>query len=224
MKIEGKINIEKVTIGGIDYLPQKEYISKSCNGCDLYNGVCPVNKVCKCFGDGIILKQKGWVKPTLTDYTTIRSYQDACVALHRLPLILSDVQAIDDTTIAMLQLETIAEAIRGDEGPLLFDSRVTTSAYAPCFGRYKEEEMDAQPDMLRESALWVHTGAGVKDIFAMSHIAKINTNGYKCINPRIMQHSYEKAMYLGGRRFVKFWATYFGLAFDGDDFYIKHPI
>lgn len=124
----------------------------------------------------------------------------------------------------MIQLETIAEAIRGNEGPLLFDSRVTTSAYAPCFGRYMAEEMADEGDVLRESALWVHTGDGVKDIFAMSNIVKINTNGYKCINPRIMQHSYEKAMYLGGRRFVKLWATYFGLAFDGDDFYIKQPI
>lgn len=221
MKIEGKINIEKVTIGGIDYLPQKEYKSQSCNGCDFYSYPCPVNEVCKCFGDGIILKQKGWVRPTLTDYNTIRSYEDACVALHRLPLILSDVQAIDDYPIAMIQLETIAEAIRGDEGPLLFDSRVTTSAYAPCFDRYMAEEMADQGDVLRESALWVHTGDGVKDIFAMSHIAKINTNGYKCINPRIMQHSYEKAQYLGGRNFIQLWATYFGLAFDGDDFYIK---
>ena len=224
MKIKGKINIDSVNIGGIDYFPQDEYVSKSCNGCDLYNGVCPVNNVCKCFGDGIILKQKGWVRPTLTDYTTIRSYEDACVALHRLPLSLSDVQAIDDFTIAMLQLETIAEAIRGEDGPILFDSRVATSSYAPCFGRYVEEEMADQSDVLRESALWVHTGAGVNDIFAMSHIAKIETNGYKCINPRIMQHSYEKAQYLGGRRFVKLWATYFGLIFDYDDFYIKKPI
>lgn len=224
MNIEGAINIEKVTIGGIDYFPQKEYKSQSCIGCDLYHGSCMAKRVCKCFGSDIILKKIGWVTPTLTDYTTIRGYEDACVALHRLPLNLSDVQAIDDTTIAMLQLETIAEAIRGEDGPILFDSRVTTSAYAPCFGRYMAEEMADQGDVLRESALWVHTGAGVKDIFAMSHIAKINTNGYKCINPRIMQHSYEKAMYLGGRRFVKFWATYFGLAFDGDDFYIKQNI
>lgn len=124
----------------------------------------------------------------------------------------------------MLQLETIAEAIRGEDGPILFDSRMESYAYAPYFGRYKEEEMDGQPDMLQESALWVHTGDGVKDLFAMSHIAKIATNGYKYINPRIMQHSYEKAQYLGGRRFVKLWATYFGLAFDGDDFYIKQNI
>lgn len=224
MNIEGSINIEKVTIGGCDYFPQKEYKSQSCIGCDLYHGGCTSNKVCKCFGIDIILKKIGWVKPTLTDYTTIRSYEDACVALHRLPLILSDVQAIDDTSIAMLQLETIAEAIRGNDGPVLFDSSVTSCAYAPCFGRYKEEEMDANPDVLRESALWVHTETGVKDLFAMSHIAKIETNGYKCINPRFMQHSYEKAQYLGGRHFIHLWATYFGLAFDGDDFYIKQTV
>ena len=57
----------------------------------------------------------------------------------------------------------------------------------------------------------------------MSHITKIETNGYKCINPRIMQHSYEKAQYLGGRRFVHLWAIYFGLTFDNNDFYIKQP-
>ena len=223
MNIEGSINIEKVTIGGCDYFPQKEYKSQSCIGCDLYHGCCTAKRVCKCFGSDIILKKIGWVTPTLTDYTTIRGYEDACVALHRLPLNLSDVQAIDDTTIAMLQLETIAEAIRGEDGPILFDSRMASCAYAPYFGRYMEVEMDDQPDVLKESALWVHTGDGVKDIFAMSHIAKIATNGYKCINPRIMQYSYEKAQYLGGRRFVKLWATYFGLTFDDDDFYIKQP-
>lgn len=84
--------------------------------------------------------------------------------------------------------------------------------------------MDANPDVLRESALWVHTETGVKDLFAMSHIAKIETNGYKCINPRFMQHSYEKAQYLGGRHFIHLWATYFGLIFDYDDFYIKQSI
>ena len=226
MNIEGKINIEKVTIGGIDYYPQKEYSYKSCMGCDLYHSGCKANKVCKCFGDGIILKQKGWVRPNLTDYTTIRSYEDACIALNREPLnlTLSDVQGINDSTIAMLQLETIAEAIRGNEGPLLFDSRVTTSAYAPCFGHYMKAEMDDQPDVLQESALWIDCGTAVKYLFAMSHIAKIETNGYKCFNPRIMQHSYEKAQYLGGRHFIHLWATYFGLIFDYDDFYIKKPI
>lgn len=226
MNIEGKINIEKVTIGGRDYYPQKEYSYKSCMGCDLYHSGCTANKVCKCFGGGIILRLNGSEKPTLTDHTTIRCYEDACIALQRAPLNLNptDVHGIDRSTIAMILLETIAEAIRGNDGPLLFDSRVTTSAYAPCFGRYTGEEMDDQPDMLRESALWVHTGDGVKDIFAMSHIVKIETNGYKCINPRFMQHSYEKAMYLGGRHFVQFWATYFGLTFDDDDFYIKQTV
>lgn len=124
----------------------------------------------------------------------------------------------------MLQLETIAEAIRGNDAPVLFDSSETSYVYAPCFGLYTEEDMYGQGDELQESALWVHTGTALKYIFAMSHITKIANNGYKCINPRIMQHSYEKAMYLGGRRFVKLWATYFGLSFDGDDFYIKQPI
>ena len=57
----------------------------------------------------------------------------------------------------------------------------------------------------------------------MSYIAKIETNGYKCFNPRIMQHSYEKAQYLGGRHFIHLWAIYFGLTFDNDDFFIKQP-
>ena len=226
MNIEGKINIEKVTIGGIDYYPKKEYSSWSCIGCDLYHGRCTVNKVCKCFGNGIILKKKGSYNPTLKDHTTLRSYEDACIALNRSPLNLnlSDVREISDYTIAMIQLETIAEAIRGNEGPLLFDSRVTTSAYAPCFGHYMKAEMDDQPDVLQESALWIDCGTAVKYLFAMSHIAKIETNGYKCFNPRIMQHSYEKAQYLGGRHFIHLWAIYFGLIFDYDDFYIKQPI
>lgn len=228
MNIEGSINIEKVTIGGIDYFPIKVYSSDSdcCYGCDLYHGQCTVNKVCKCFGDGIILKKNGSDKPTIKDYTTIRSYEDACIALNREPLnlTLSDVQGINDSTIAMIQLETIAEDIRGNEGPILFDSSVTICVFAPCFGRYMQSEMDGQPDVLRESALWVDRENGDKEIFAMSHYARILTNGYKCFNPRIMQRSYEKAQYLGGRHFIHLWAIYFGLTFGYDDFYIKQPI
>lgn len=228
MNIEGKINIEKITIGGIDYFPIKAYPSDSdcCYGCDLYHGQCTVNKVCKCFGDGIILKKNGSYNPTLKDYTTIRSYEDACIALNRSPLnlTLSDVQGINDSTIAMIQLETIAEAIQGEDGPVLFDSNATSCVYAPCFGRYTKKEMVEQPDVFRESALWVNRENGNMDLFAMSHIAKIEANGYKCFNPRIMQHSYEKAQYLGGRHFIHLWAIYFGLIFDYDDFYIKQSI
>ena len=226
MNIEDKFNIDKITIGGIDYLPQKEYSYKSCIGCDLYRIGCMVNKVCKCFGDGIILKKKESYNPTLKDHTTIRSYEDACIALDRAPLnlTLSDVQGINDSTIAMIQLETIAEAIRGEDGPIQFDSSDTSFAYAPFFGHYMKEEMDYQPDVLCESALWVNRENGDKEIFAMSHIAKMETNGYKCINPRIMQRSYEKAQHLGGRHFIHLWAIYFGLIFDYDDFFIKQSI
>lgn len=215
------MSIEKITIDGKDYVPVKGFEMPVCYGCSFFETPSTACSLCKVLGDDYIFREAHIPLPTTGDYTTIRSYVDACMALHRAPLILSDAQDIPDSTIDMLQLETIAEAIRGNDGPLLFDSRVTTSAYAPCFGRYVEEEMADQSDVLRESALWVHTGAGVKDLFAMSHIAKIETNGYKCINPRIMQHSYEKAQYLGGRNFIQLWATYFGLAFDGDDFYIK---
>lgn len=55
MNIEGKINIDKITIGGIDYFPQAEYSKNTCYGCDLHHGRCTVNRVCKCFGNGIIL-------------------------------------------------------------------------------------------------------------------------------------------------------------------------
>ena len=216
------MSIEKITIDGKDYIPVKGFKRLGCVGCSFFdNNESTACSLCRVLGENYIFREAHTPLPTTGDYTTIRRYVDAFMALHRAPLILSDVHDIPDSTIDMLQLETIAEAIRGDDGPILFDSRVTTSAYAPCFGRYMESEMDDLPDVLRESALWVHTGTVVKEIFAMSHIAKIETNGYKCINPRFMQHSYEKAQYLGGRHFVQLWATYFGLTFDDDDFYIK---
>ena len=218
------MNIEKITVDGKNYVPVKEYNHASCLGCDFYSERCTARNVCKCFGENVIMREEGTSRPTLTDYTTIRSYNDACIALRRAPLTISDLHDIGDSTIAMLLLETIAEAIRGKEGPILFDSSAASCVYAPCFGRYTGEEMDVQDDVLRKSALWVHTGAGIKDIFAMSHIARIETNGYKCFNPRIMQHSYEKAQYLGGRHFIHLWAIYFGLIFDYDDFFIKKPI
>lgn len=228
MNIEGKINIDKITIGGIDYFPKKVYsnVNDCCYGCDLYHGRCTANKVCTCFGNGIILKKNGSYNPTIKDYTTIRSYEDACIALNRAPLnlTLSDVQGIDDSTIAMLQLETIAEAIRGKDGPVLLDSRVISCVYVPRFARFMHGEMYGQPDVLVKSALWVYAENGVREIFAMSNIIKTDTIGYKCINPRIMQHSYEKAQYLGGRHFIQLWATYFGLTFDNDDFFSIQPV
>lgn len=218
------MSIEKITIDGKDYIPVKGFERLGCIGCSFFDNESTACSLCKVLGDDYIFREAHIPLPTTGDYTTIRSYVDACMALHRAPLILSDVQDIPDSTIDMLQLETIAEAILGMDEPIIFDSKATSCVYAPCFGRYMQAEMDDQSDVLRESALWVDRENGDKDLFAMSHIAKIETNGYKCINPRFMQRSYEKAQYLGGRHFVQYWATYFCLTFDDDDFYIKQPI
>lgn len=219
MNIEGAINIEKVTIGGIDYFPQKEYVRQSCNGCDLYNGVCPANKVCNCFGNGIILKKKGRVKPTLTDYTTIHSYVDACIALDRSPVANFDKLCINDSLAAFIQLMTIAEAIRGHDGAIPNDNKKKVRYYAPKFIRISYDEIKEAHEDVKRTALWVDNGEYERELFACVSVEESETTPYFGYSPTLLQLSQSKARYFGGRRFIQLWAMYYGMTFKTDNYF-----
>lgn len=219
MNIKGKINIDKVTIGGCDYLPQKEYSYKSCMGCDLYHSGCTANKVCKCFGDGIILKKKGSVKPNLTDYTTIQSYEDACIALDRTPVANFNKVCINDSLAAFIQLTTIAEGIRGNDGTIPNDNKENVRYYAPKFSRISYDKFRAEYEDVKRTALWVDNGDDERELFACMSVEESEKTTYFGYSPTLLQLSSAKARYLGGRRFIQLWAMYYGMTFKTDNYY-----
>lgn len=219
MNIEGSINIEKVTIGGCDYLPQKEYSYKSCMGCDLYHSGCTANKVCKCFGDGIILKKKGSVKPNLTDYTTIQSYEDACIALDRRPVADFSKVCINDSLAAFIQLATIAEAIRGHELTIPNYNNQKVSYFAPIFIRISYDEIKGECEAVKRTALWVDNGDNESELFACLSVEESEKTTYFGYSPTLLQLNPEKALYFGGRRFIQLWAMYYGMVFLNNNYF-----
>lgn len=219
MNIEGSINIEKVTIGGCDYFPQKEYKSQSCMGCDLYHGSCTAKRVCKCFGSDIILKKIGWVTPTLTDYTTIQSYVDACIALDREPVGPFYEGLLDNKLINFIKLTTIAEAIRGHDGAIPNDNNKKVRYYAPKFIRISYDEIKEAPEDVKRTALWVDNGENERELFACMSVEESETTPYFGYSPTLLQLSPSKARYFGGRRFIQLWALYYGMTFKTDNYF-----
>jgi hypothetical protein len=213
------MKIEKIIIDGKGYVPQKECKYNSCLGCDLYRGRCMINKGCRLFGNGIILKRAGFSTPTLTDYTTIKSYEDACIALCVDPIY--SFTSSNESHVALIQLETIAEAIRGKDGPVQINSNGGDYYFFPYFEHYKEREIKYLTDGCKNTGLWINAINNSMEVLALANVTEYVSSGYRQLNPRLAQLSYEKAEYFGGRNFIQLWATYFGLTFDKDNFYIK---
>lgn len=215
------MKVEKIIVDGVEYVPSPEIKEWSCIGCDFYRGQCVMNKICKCFGsERVIMTEANKMKPTLDNFLSIRSYADACVALGLEP-IHDSITLLDAETIAFMKLRTIAEAIRGKDGPVQINSNGGDYYFFPYFEHYKEREIKYLTDGCKNTGLWINAINNSMEVLALANVTEYVSSGYRQLNPRLAQLSYEKAEYFGGRNFIQLWATYFGLTFDKDNFYIK---
>ena len=91
--------------------------------------------------------------PTLSDYTTIRSYEDACVALGIEPtlnksLIVRNGDSVEDLfelpkhIVAQMKLETICRALWGGEVKVYPDPKGERTYWYPWFALYTKDEME----------------------------------------------------------------------------------
>lgn len=165
------------------------------------------------FGDEIEFKRK----PTLDDYTTIKTYEDACEALGMVPMLnQSDYELTDDNgymvyfpphIIALMKLETISRALWGRTWKPKPNAEGSENFYYPVFTLYTQQEIEDMDEDERESLLFASANNSMTAGFGCLSVA--NSSSYECadISFRLYQEDSEKAKYFG-KQFIELWAEY----------------
>lgn len=144
-------------------------------------------------------------KPTLDDYKTIRTYEDACKALGE--PIFEDPNNLPNHIIALMKLETISRALWGRNWQPQPDAEGNNVFWFPWFALWTKKEVeDMKPEqrgaLLSANAL---NGANAGFGFLTAH----NRSSYANANVgfRLCQETEEKAKYFG-QQFIELWAEY----------------
>lgn len=157
-------------------------------------------------------------KPTLDDYKTIRTYEDACVALKQDAIRVDSVNG-DTTTVltnggdrvnmpshivALMKLETISRALWGRNFQPKPDGEGSKVYWYPWFALWTKKEVeDMNPEQRGAllSAAGAYAGFGSLSAYYRSSYAPANF-GF-----RLCQETEEKAKYFG-QQFIELWAEY----------------
>ena len=161
------------------------------------------------------------VKPTIDDYTTIKTYEDACEALGISPISTTEHDDDNDVVqtdtehyvfpkhlVALYKLETISKALWGKWQPKP-DAKGGEYYYYPWFALWTDEEIKREADDFKKKgallAAYAHYGsdAGFGSLTANSRSSYASAHfGF-----RLCQETEVKAMYFG-RQFIDLWAEY----------------
>lgn len=181
----------------------------------------------KLFGEDVLET----AKPTLDDYKTIKSYEDACDVLGLSPILSENRnkvlcaqfpdhydfrQNMPKHIIALMKLEIISRALWGKSFEPEPDAEGNKIYWYPWFALYTKDEVDRMSDEDRKSTLGALFG-GNANIGAYAGFGCLNassrssrSNAY--IGFRLCQETEEKAEYFG-RQFIELWAEYLAYGF-----------
>ena len=161
-------------------------------------------------------------KPNLDDYTSIKTYEDACKALGVEPIFnepnptmnLYGVEyEVEPHIIALMKLETISRALWGRTWKPEPDADGSKWFYYPVFALYTKSEIENMDEDERGGLLsagadsGANAGFGCLDTNYRSSFANANY-GF-----RLCQEDSEKAKYFG-KQFLELWAEYLKFGFE----------
>lgn len=157
-------------------------------------------------------------KPTLDDYKTIKSYEDACVALGIKPIKEDDLLEAGCASrhIALMKLEVISRALWGNNFKPKPDAEGNEIYWYPWFALYTKDEVKQMKDEDRKSLRGALFGgdanygasAGFGSLTASDRSSRSNAD----IGFRLCQETSEKAAYFG-MKFIELWAEYLAYGF-----------
>lgn len=101
----------------------------------------------------LFCKPEDRVKPSLDDYKSIKTYEDACEALGEEPVEGSLGDHVDKHIIALFKLETISRALWGKDWQPKPDPDGSKYFYYPWFALYTQSEMDSMSEEDRGALL-----------------------------------------------------------------------
>lgn len=172
------------------------------------------------FGDESNFIEKS--KPTLDDYTTIKTYEDACEALSVEPIFnepnpimnLYGVEyEVEPHIIALMKLETISRALWGKNWKPEPDAEGSKRIYFPVLALYTQQEIENMDEDERGGLLSAYAGRGAVAGFGFLHTLPRSSVAYACFGFRLCQETREKALYFS-KQFVELWAEYLKLNFE----------
>lgn len=154
--------------------------------------------------------------PTLSDYTTIRSYEDACVALGIEPvlngsLVVADTEKDEDIMdlpshiVAQMKLEVICKALWGGEVKVYPDPAGNRVYWYPWFALYTKDEMERMDKEQRGALLSASAYSGAAAGFGCLYAAHRSSHSRANSGFRLCLDTEEKAEYFG-KQFIELWA------------------
>lgn len=167
--------------------------------------------------------QEEKVKPTLDDYTTIKTYEDACEALGIHPILSEHIgkvvcaafanrydfrQNMPDHIIALMKLEIISRALWGRNWEPKPSTHGTTWYHFPSFTLCTKDELNSLTKTERDT--FISTSAGEFGYLSTMHRSSF---AFTYVEIRLCQETEEKAEYFG-RQFIELWAEYLKFNFE----------
>lgn len=170
-------------------------------------------------------------KPTLDDYKTIKSYEDACEVLGLSPILSENRnkalcaqfpdhydfrQNMPKHIIALMKLEVISRALWGKNFQPKPDAEGKEIYWYPWFALYTKDEVKQMSDEDRKSTLGALFG-GIANNGASAGFGSLNASdrssySLATVGFRLCQETQEKAEYFG-RQFIELWAEYIAYGF-----------
>lgn len=160
-------------------------------------------------------------KPTLDDYKTIRTYEDACVALKQDAIRVDSVNG-DTTTVltnlgarvnipshivALMKLETISRALWGRNFQPKPDGEGSKVYWYPWFALWTKKEVEDMNPEQRGALLSANASNGAYAGFGFLIADNRSSTAGANVGFRLCQETEEKAKYFG-QQFIELWAEY----------------
>lgn len=159
----------------------------------------------------LFCKPEDRVKPSLDDYKSIKTYEDACEALGEEPV--GDLgDHVDKHIIALIKLETISRALWGKDWQPKPDPDGSKYFYYPWFALYTQSEMDSMNEEDRGALLGAIAIDGAAAGFGYLHAYTRSSISSAGVGFRLCQETEEKAKYFG-IQFKEIWADYLAFNF-----------
>lgn len=159
----------------------------------------------------LFCKPEDRVKPSLDDYKSIKTYEDACEALGEEPV--GDLgDHVDKHIIALIKLETISRALWGKDWQPKPDPDGSKYFYYPWFALYTQSEMDSMNEEDRGALFGAYAVSGARAGFGSLFAASRSSCSCASIGFRLCQETEEKAKYFG-IQFKEIWADYLAFNF-----------
>ena len=159
----------------------------------------------------LFCKPEDRVKPSLDDYKSIKTYEDACEALGEEPV--GDLgDHVDKHIIALIKLETISRALWGKDWQPKPDPDGSKYFYYPWFALYTQSEMDSMNEEDRGTLLGAYATDGAYAGFGCLRASNRSSRSLASFGFRLCQETEEKAKYFG-IQFKEIWADYLAFNF-----------